>query len=125
MTTEAQMREQFYAIAKARDCRFPKYRSDCGQFTLETESYARAWFAEGMKAAHQSATEQMKPLVEYLRESADKMADSDMMFCINGAHEDFSHLPYEDVKAIVKRVCGVIASRNRQALATIERQEKK
>lgn len=71
---------------------------------------------------HCGVSEQMQTLVEALRENPAKMADADLMFCINGAHEDFSHLPYEDVKAIAKRVCAVIASRINQALATIEHQ---
>lgn len=49
-------------------------------------------------------------------ETSEKMADSDLMFCVNGANEDFSHIPYEDVQEIARRVCRIIASRNESAL---------
>lgn len=50
-------------------------------------------------------------------ETPEKMCDADLIFCVNGANQDFSHIPYKDVKEIARRVCRIIISRNKQALS--------
>lgn len=66
MTTEAQMREQFEAHMNAvfgNDQSNDWYRTHPG--------YWNAW-----RAAHQSATEQMKPLVEAAKKALSQMVDT-------------------------------------------------
>lgn len=118
MTTEAQMREQFEPAFRRVYSTFCQMHAqmfperDLRNQILYVES--KQLWEEAIKAAHQSATEQMKPLVEAAKGAIQK------------AIEDLEWLLENNVESDTQReeVEGWIEEK-RQALATIEQQEKK
>jgi len=55
-------------------------------------------------------------VIPQILEAPSQRADSELMFCVNGADDDFPHIPYADVKEIARRVCRVISQGNEEAL---------
>lgn len=72
-----------------------------------------------LKAREERFVKICKVLVEAL-EAPHNIVDADLMFVINGADNDFSHIPYNDVKKIALRTAQVLARRQLEALNLAE-----